>query len=43
VNAVRTVVASVLTLVGGYILRDTVVRAGRVSVNDPHVAFVQPK
>jgi formate-dependent nitrite reductase membrane component NrfD len=43
VNAVRTVIASVLTLVGGYILRDTVVRAGRVSVQDPRVASVQPK
>ena len=43
VDAVRTVIASVLTLLGGYILRDTVVTAGRVSVNDPRVASVQPK
>jgi formate-dependent nitrite reductase membrane component NrfD len=43
VNAVRTVIASVLTLVGGYILRDTVIKAGRVSVQDPRVASVQPK
>jgi len=42
VNAVRTVVSSVLTLLGGYILRDTVVRAGRASVNNPRAAFVQP-
>jgi formate-dependent nitrite reductase membrane component NrfD len=42
VNAVRTVISSVLTLVGGYVLRDTVVRAGRNSVNDPHTSFVQP-
>jgi formate-dependent nitrite reductase membrane component NrfD len=43
VDAVRTVIASVFTLVGGYLLRDTVVRAGRVSVQDPSVAFVQPQ
>ena len=42
VNAVRTVISSVLTLVGGYMLRDTMVRAGRTSVNDPQVAFKQP-
>lgn len=42
VNALRTVISSVLTLVGGYMLRDTVVRAGRTSVNDPHMAFKQP-
>ena len=43
VDALRTVIASVLTLIGGYNLRDTVVRAGRSSVNDPRAAFVQPK
>jgi formate-dependent nitrite reductase membrane component NrfD len=43
VNAVRTVIASVLTLVGGYNLRNTVIGAGRLSVQDPHAAFVQPK
>ncbi|HTV92133.1 MAG TPA: NrfD/PsrC family molybdoenzyme membrane anchor subunit [Verrucomicrobiae bacterium] len=43
VDAVRTVIASVLTLIGGYNLRNTVVQAGRISVNDPSTAFVQPK
>jgi formate-dependent nitrite reductase membrane component NrfD len=43
VNALRTVVSSVLTLLGGYVLRDTVVHAGRTSVNDPRVAFIQPQ
>jgi formate-dependent nitrite reductase membrane component NrfD len=42
VNALRTVIASVLTLFGGYNLRNTVIRAGRVSVQDPSVASVQP-
>lgn len=42
VDAVRTVISSVLTLLGGYVLRDTVVRAGRTSVNDPRTSFVQP-
>lgn len=42
VGAARTVISSVLTLLGGYMLRDTVVGAGRTSVNDPRAAFIQP-
>jgi hypothetical protein len=33
----------VLTLVGGYILRDSMIEAGKASARDPHAAFVQPK
>ncbi len=43
VDAVRGTISSVLTLVGGYILRDSMIEAGKASVRDPHAAFVQPK
>jgi len=42
VDATRAVIASVLTLVGGYILRESLVEAGKLSVRDPRTAFVQP-
>jgi formate-dependent nitrite reductase membrane component NrfD len=42
VDATRSVIASVLTLVGGYIFRESLVDAGKQSVRDPHAAFVQP-
>ncbi len=42
VDAARSVVASVLTLVGGYIFRESLVEAGKLSVRDPHAAFIQP-
>ena len=42
VDAVRSVTASVLTLVGGYIFRDSLIEAGKASARDPRVAFVQP-
>lgn len=42
VDATRSVVASVLTLVGGYIFRESLVEAGKLSVRDPHAAFIQP-
>ncbi len=43
VDAVRSTVASVLTLVGGYILREALIEAGKESARDPRAAFVQPK
>ncbi len=42
VNATRSVIASVLTLVGGYIFRESLVDAGKLSARDPRAAFVQP-
>jgi len=42
VDALRSAVASVLTLVGGYILRDSMIDAGKASAKDPRAAFVQP-
>ncbi len=43
IDAVRTTVASVLTLVGGYILRDSLIEAGKASARDPKAAFRQPR
>jgi formate-dependent nitrite reductase membrane component NrfD len=43
VNAVRSVLASVLTLVGGYVFRESLVEAGKASAGDPRAAFVQPE
>lgn len=43
VDAVRTTISSVLTLVGGYILRESMIEAGKASARDPRAAFVQPK
>jgi formate-dependent nitrite reductase membrane component NrfD len=43
VEAVRTGAASVLTLLGGYIFRETLIEAGKLSANDPHAAFTQPR
>ena len=42
VNALRVAAASVLTLVGGYMLRQCLIEAGKASARDPHVAFKQP-
>lgn len=39
----RTLVAGALTLAGGYILRETLIEAGKASADDPAQAFVQPK
>jgi len=41
-NALRVAAASVLTLVGGYMLRQCLIEAGKDSARDPHVAFRQP-
>lgn len=42
IDAARSTIASVLTLVGGYILRESLIDAGKLSVRDPHAAFIQP-
>jgi len=36
-------IASAATLVGGYILRETLIEAGKGSADDPHAAFAQPE
>lgn len=40
--ALLTFAASALTLVGGYILRETLIEAGKASADDPREAWVQP-
>lgn len=42
-SLVRTLAAGALTLAGGYILRETLIEAGKASAEDPTQAFVQPK
>jgi formate-dependent nitrite reductase membrane component NrfD len=39
----KTLLASALTLAGGYILRETVIEAGKASADDPKAAFAQPE
>ena len=41
-DALRTVTASALTLIGGYVFRDVLIEAGKDSARDPHAAFRQP-
>jgi formate-dependent nitrite reductase membrane component NrfD len=41
-DAVRSTLASVLTIVGGYILRESLIEAGKASAHDPRAAFIQP-
>jgi formate-dependent nitrite reductase membrane component NrfD len=43
VDALRSTVASVLTLVGGYVFRQELIEAGKDSAHDSRAAFVQPK
>ena len=40
---VMTLTASVLTLCGGYILRETLIESGKGSADDPHAGFSQPE
>ncbi|HET7813456.1 MAG TPA: NrfD/PsrC family molybdoenzyme membrane anchor subunit, partial [Candidatus Baltobacteraceae bacterium] len=40
--AFLTLAASALTLLGGYVLRETLIEAGKASADDPREAFVQP-
>jgi formate-dependent nitrite reductase membrane component NrfD len=42
-SLLRTLAAGALTLAGGYILRETLIEAGKASADDPVQAFVQPK
>ncbi len=42
VDAVRVAVASILTLTGGYVLRESLIEAGKDSARDPRAAFRQP-
>lgn len=39
----KTVLGSVLTLVGGYVLRETLINAGKDSADDPRAASRQPE
>ena len=39
----RTLAAGALTLIGGYVLRETLIEAGKASADDPREAFVQPE
>jgi formate-dependent nitrite reductase membrane component NrfD len=43
IDALRVVASSVLTLVGGYVLRESMIEAGKDSARDPQAAFRQPK
>ncbi len=40
---VKTLVAAGLTLAGGYVLRESVIEAGKASADDPKAAFAQPE
>ncbi len=42
-ETLRVAAASVLNLVGGYVLRESVIEAGKTSARDPHAAFRQPQ
>jgi formate-dependent nitrite reductase membrane component NrfD len=42
-NTLKTVLASGLTLLGGYILRETLIEGGKLSADDPTVASRQPE
>jgi len=39
----KTVLASTLTLVGGYVLRETIIESGKASADDPRAASRQPE
>ncbi len=39
----KTLLASTLTLVGGYVLRESLIEAGKASAGDPRAAFRQPE
>ncbi len=42
-DSLRTVLASGLTLAGGYIFRQSLIDGGKISASDPHAAFRQPR
>jgi formate-dependent nitrite reductase membrane component NrfD len=39
----KTLLASALTLAGGYVLRETLIEAGKASADDPRAASRQPE
>jgi formate-dependent nitrite reductase membrane component NrfD len=39
----RTLVSAALTLIGGYVLRETLIEAGKLSADDPTVSSRQPR
>jgi len=39
----KTVLAAALTLAGGYVLRETLIEAGKASADDPRAASLQPE
>ena len=41
-SKVKTLIASALTLTGGYVLRETLIESGKASADDPRVASLQP-
>jgi hypothetical protein len=41
-DALRVAAASMLTLAGGYVLRESVIEAWKASARDPLAAFTQP-
>ncbi len=43
VDAVRTILASTLTLAGAYVFRESLIEAGKLSANDPKAAHRQPQ
>lgn len=43
VDIARTAAASALTLLGGYIFRESLIEAGKASAGDPRAAFRQPR
>jgi formate-dependent nitrite reductase membrane component NrfD len=42
-NVLKTLLASTLTLIGGYILRETLIEGGKLSADDPTVSSRQPE
>jgi formate-dependent nitrite reductase membrane component NrfD len=42
-NFAKTLVTAALTLAGGFVLRQTLIEAGKRSADDPQLAFYQPK
>jgi len=40
---VLTVLSAAMTLLGGYVLRETLIEAGKTSADDPRAAFAQPE
>jgi Mg2+/citrate symporter len=42
-GAPKTLLASALTLAGGYVFRETLIEAGKSSAGDPKAAWRQPE